>query len=61
METKGGVVPLVKLVLYTGDEILRRLVTSLSPPGVGGAMGEELRGHYEGQDTIPSGEGVGGG
>ena len=56
METKGGVVPLVKLVLYTGDEILRRLVTSLSPPGVGVVLGEELMGHYEGQDTIPSGE-----
>ena len=50
--------PLVRLVLYTGDEIVRRLVPSLSSHD--SHVGDNkilsvLKGHFTEQDTVPSG------
>ncbi len=48
-------VTLVKLVLYTGDEIIRRLVTSLSSDQCTSELIDALKGYFVEQDTAPSG------
>ena len=55
MKGERGAIPLVKLVLYTGDEIVRRLATVLSPNTSSSELTDTLRGFFVEQDTAPSG------